>query len=268
MSDALIARWDAFLGTIATRFGEVMEEARAGCAQLLVESDYDFRPMMNAWSAMARRAQELGTRVEETWSTQVERKFEEAGAPADVIAAQRLKGDLLGDRIEDDTERVRLDLFCEAARALGALDEKERGAGFTCRNCGAPLEVPRSFRALNLTCPHCQSVCQYEPSMRARLIENACLEPVCRDAAWAEYLAMRQAERAFRRARPHTLQHIQRWEAAQLAYHRRFFGERLEYVPNEADTLEADVRGRMEQFYAFTLQYEPLWIAAGRPRAI
>jgi hypothetical protein len=45
--------------------------------------------MGNAWSAMERRAKELGTKVEETWSEQVEKKFEEADAPPPIVARER-----------------------------------------------------------------------------------------------------------------------------------------------------------------------------------
>src|SRR4029079_445760 len=80
------------LEQIKGRFQGVLQEAKDGCAGLLEESDLDPIPMSNAWGAMERRAQELGTKIEETWNDQVEKKFEEVNAPPALVAGERRKG--------------------------------------------------------------------------------------------------------------------------------------------------------------------------------
>jgi len=264
VSEALVARWDAFLKNIAERFEQIMQESRDGCAQMLLETNYDPIPMGNAWGAMERRAKDLGTKVDETWRQQVEPKFEEAGASREVVLEQAHKGDALRDRIEVETERTRIGIYCKLARDVAELDKNLHQP---CKQCGAPFAVPLTFRVTNMTCPHCRTVNEYEPGTRTRYVEASCLHSLCEQAAWNEWLAMRAAERAFKQARPHTLAHIQAWEVAQIAYHRKYLTTRLAYLPDQAASFAKDLAGRMEHFYVYSIPNDPEWVRAGRPRA-
>jgi hypothetical protein len=268
MSDALVQRWDGFLKNITDRFQQIMQESREGCAQLLAESNYDPIPMGNAWGAMERRAKDLGTKVDETWRQQVEPKFEEAGASRALIAEQDNKGEQLRDWMELEIEKVRIEIYCKLARDVAEMDKREKQGGYPCKQCGAPLAVPITFRVVNLTCAHCRTVNEYEPGTRTRYIEASCLHSLCQEAAWAEYVAMQQADHAYKRARPHTIQHIKTWEAAQIAYHHKYLTARLQYLPDQAPSFEKDLKGRMEHFYVYGMQNDAEWIKAGRPRAI
>lgn len=267
MSEALVARWDAFLKNIQDRLNQIMQESVDGCAQLLAETSYDPIPMGNAWGAMERRAKELSTKVEETWNQQVEPKFEEAGAARPLIEEQRRKGDALRDHIELEIERTRIGIYCKLARDVAELDAREHGGSYPCRNCGAPLAVPHTFRVVNVACAHCRTMNEFEPGTRTRYVEASCLHSLCQEAAWNEYVAMHRAETAFRRARPHTIAHIQAWEAAQIAYHRKYLTKRLDYLPDQAPSFAKDLAGRMEHFYVYGVQNDAEWIKAGRPRA-
>ncbi|CAN5660041.1 hypothetical protein BH09MYX1_BH09MYX1_46710 [soil metagenome] len=269
MSEALVQRWDGFLKSITDRFQQVMQESREGCAQLLADSDFDTIPMGNAWSAMERRAKELGWKIDETWTSQVEPKFEEAGVPRGLMDQQRAKGNALRDWIELEIERVRIEIYVSAFHAIAQRDAEERASNgpVGCTQCGAPLVVPHSFRALNVTCTHCRTVNSYEPGSRVRMGEASCSHSLCQQTAWNQFVAMNQAEQAYRRARPSTIQHIQAWEAAQIAYHRVYLTKRLELMPEQAAAFEKDLRGRMEHFYVYSIQNELAWIQAGRPRA-
>lgn len=267
MSDALIARWDAFLANIKERFDQIMQESRDGCAQLLADSNYDPLPMGNAWGAMERRAKDLSTKVDETWRQQVEPKFEEANVARPIIAEQSRKGDAFRDWMELEIEKTRIEIYCKCARDVAELDQREKQGGYPCKQCGAPLAVPITYRVVNIPCVHCRTVNEYEPGTRTRYTEASCLHSLCQEAAWNEYVAMHNAETAFRRARPHTIQHIQTWEAAQIAYHRKYLTKRLEYLPDQAPSFAKDLAGRMEHFYVYGVQNDAEWIKAGRPRA-
>jgi hypothetical protein len=267
MSEALVQRWDGFLKTIKERFDQIMQESRDGCAQMLVETNYDPIPMGNAWGAMERRAKDLGTKVDETWRQQVEPKFEEAGVDRGLTRQQSDKGDALREWMENEIERTRIQIYCKLARDVAELDAKEKQGGYPCRQCGAPLAVPVSFRVSNLTCVHCKTVNEYEPGTRTRYIEASCLHSLCQEAAWNEWLAMNQAEKAYKRARPHNIGHIQTWEAAQIAYHRKYLTTRLGYLPDQAASFAKDLAGRMEHFYVYTLNTDGEWAKAGKPRA-
>jgi hypothetical protein len=267
MSDALVQRWDGFLKTITDRFQQIMQESRDGCAGLLADSDYDTIPMSNAWGAMERRAKELGTKVDETWRQQVEPKFDEAGVPKPIIDQQCAKGEQLRDWMEAEIERTGIQIFCDAAREIAKRVAAEKVEGFPCKQCGSPLAVPITFRTVNLTCPHCRTTNEYEPGTRVRMMEASCTHALCQESAWNEWLAMRNAENAWRRARPHTIEHLKAWEAAQIAYHRAYLTKRLQFLPDQAPSFDKDLKGRMEHFYAYTVNNDGVWIKAGRPRA-
>ncbi len=116
---------------------------------------------------------------------------------------------------------------------MAELDKREKQGGYPCKQCGAPLAVPHTFRVLNVACAHCRTVNEYEPGTRTRYVEASCLHSLCQEASWNEFVAMHQAEDAYKRARPHTIQHIQAWEAAQIAYHRKYLTTRLQYLPDQ-----------------------------------
>jgi len=265
MSQALVQRWDAFLKSIQERFEQIMQEARDGCMQLARDSSYDPVPWGNAWGAMERRAKDLDSKIRDTWQEQVEPKFEEAGAPPALIQQQAQKGEALCDWMELEIERTGIQIECTLARELAEIDERERRSGFPCRHCGAPLPAPITHQTVNLTCPYCRTVNEYEPGMRTRFIANS-VDALSKESAWSELVAMRDAERAYHRARPHTIQHIRAWEAAQSAYLRKYLTTRLQYLPDQAASFAKDLASRMEQFY-INLENDAEWAKAGRQRA-
>ncbi len=93
--NAVVARWAGFLMQVQERFATIMREAQEGCPLLLAQAAFDPVPMGNAWGAMEMRARQLETKIEETWSDQVEGAFERAGATPDALAYERAKGDAM-----------------------------------------------------------------------------------------------------------------------------------------------------------------------------
>lgn len=261
---AVTARWEGFLAQVRERYMQILQEARDGCPQLLVQADYDPMPMGNAWTAIEVRLEQLETKIDDTWSDQVESAFEEAGAPPHVVDHERRKGEALRDFMEVERERTRIGIFANAGRAFFERAVAETGRTFPCARCGAPLEVPFTFRALNVPCPHCTTVNGFEPGMRMRMGEM-CVHPLCEEASFSQWLASRQAENAWRAARPVTIAHLKGWERAQIAYLHAYLSARVRLLPDTAQAFDADLRGRMRYFYD-QMDREAAWIQAGRPR--
>jgi hypothetical protein len=266
MSHAVVQRWDAFLAQVKERFLAIMREAQEGCPQLFEQAGYDPVPMGNAWAAIDRRASDLEAKIDETWENQVDAAFENAGAPPHVIAQERRKGETLRDFIGLERERNRIAIHANAGRALFQKAISELGRPFTCSQCGAPLEVPFTFRALNLSCSHCNAVNGFEPGMRMRYGEIL-IHPLCEEAAWHEYVAMRHADNVARRTRSDemTIDVLKHQERAQIAFWRAYLGARARFMPDTAQAFEADLRGKLRTFYEM-LDREGAWIRAGRPR--
>jgi hypothetical protein len=264
MTTPVHARWDGFLSQVRERFIQIMREAEEGCPQLLEQASYDPVPMGNAFSAIEMRAKQLSTKIEETWSSQVERAFEQAGLPPDAIEIERVKGDALRDWFEVERERMRIKIWANAGRMFWKRAVSELGKPFACSRCGAPLEVPFTFRALNVPCSHCRTVNGFEPGTWMRMGEM-CVHPLCEEASWNAWLAMHQAENAWRASRPTTIHHLKAWERTQIAYWRAYLTARIHFLPDTAGAFEADLRGRMRAFYD-QMEREGPWIQAGRPR--
>ena len=260
----IAARWDGFLSQIRERFLQIMKEAEEGCPQLLEQAQFDPVPMGNAWSAIELRAKQLETKIDETWNGQVESAFEQAGAPPQALAQERAKGEALRDWLEIERERTRIKIWSNAGRAFYRRALGELGRPFACVRCGAPLEVPFTFRALNVPCPHCRTVNGFEPGTFMRMGE-ICVHPLCEEAAWEHWVAMFRAEAAWRAARPVTIHHLKAWERAQLGYWQTYLTARVHLLPDTAQAFDADLRGKMRAFYE-QLDREPAWIQAGRPR--
>jgi hypothetical protein len=260
----VVARWDGFLSQVRERFLQIMREAEEGCPQLLEQANYDPTPMGVAWGAIEMRAKQLETKIEETWSGQVERAFEQAGAPPDAVTYERTKGDALRDWFTVERERIRIKIWSDTGRMFYERAKAELGRPFACIRCGAPLEVPFTYRALNVPCPHCRTVNGFEPGTFMRMGEM-CVHPLCEEASWQAWLAMHHAEETWRKARPVTIQHLKTWERAQLAYWHAYLTTRAQLLPDTAQAFDADLRGRMRAFYD-QMDRESAWIQAGRPR--
>lgn len=263
----VIARWDKFLASIESRLQEVLAEARQGCAMLLQQSDHDTMAMSTAWTAMEIRAKALAGKVSETWDEKVEPAFEQADASPPSIAAQREKGHALMRRIDLEVERTRIEVFATAAREVWQRAVAEVPRTLACTQCAAEFPSPQSIVAVNVTCQYCKAVNTFEPGMRARMIEHFCAHPLSEEASWDHWIAMREAEARFHAQRDPQIADFKAYEAAQIAYWRRYLEVRAGMLPHLAPALEADLRGKLQAWYV-RVQHDKAWAAAGRPKAL
>jgi hypothetical protein len=232
MSDAVIARWDAFLDKTRTRATDLLAEASGACAQLIQGGECDANVVFAGWEAVSHRASDLANRVVETWNGQVVGAMEGAGVAGDRLEAERVKASAMRQWIELEIERTRLAIRCDLARETLKREAAEPRTD-SCTRCGAPLDVPLVFITTNVTCGHCRAIVEYVPGTRTRMIAAHCMFDLPEMTAWPEYVVMKEAARAEDK-RAH--------EAAQLVHGRKVLTTRAELLPNEAATFEADLR--------------------------
>jgi hypothetical protein len=92
---------------------------------------------------------------------------------------------------------------------------------------------------------------------------------VAQEAAVHEWRAMRAVERALHAIRPPVpLEPIKAYERAQITYWRAYLRVRSQFEPILARDPALEIRSRMEQWYVYTAEHEPAWVAAGRPREV
>jgi ribosomal protein S27E len=260
----ILARWHGFLAKAHARVHEILAEATTGCAQLFEADDHDPRAMSTAWSAMQRRAEQLVSKIDETWNVSVD---DELGDDQALRTAERERGDALTEQLGHAIEGTRRRIFAEAARALWQRALTEVPTTLRCTQCAAPQAVPSVWQAVNVACPHCAAVITYEPGTRARMVEHFAVPALCEEGTWSQWLALRSAERGRRGHTGDLLPALQAHEQAQLDYERCWLELRARMLPAHAAALEIDLRGRMAAFYQ-SLDSERAWIEAGRPRAL
>ncbi len=258
-------RWQSFLKQIEERHRLVRDEAAAGAREALPEGGYDPTPIAIAWAGVNDRLLELERRIIDTWHEKVEDVFESEGYDRPALDVERQKGEELAFVLESAREAAEMHLFAEIAReihgrALAA--QKER----LCPSCGAPFEVPVSYRSVNLRCAHCGSVATFEPGTLARNAIAFGSHPMAWVAAEREWNAMRRAERRVRDQRPPaSLASLKDHERAQIAYWSAYFRTKSQFEPELFDVAR-EVRARMEWWYTSHAEHEEAWRAAGRPR--
>ncbi|HEY1956782.1 MAG TPA: hypothetical protein VGH28_14280 [Polyangiaceae bacterium] len=264
MSGAAEARWTGFLQQIRERHAAVCAEAEEGTRAALAATEYDFIPISHAWMAVTDRLKELERRIIDTWIAKVESVFESEGVDRDTIKRQRRRGEDLAFELENLREETEMRAYANGAREIHKRALATQ-AEHKCRQCGAPLPIPVTYRAVNIPCPHCRTLCTFEPGTLARVAMASGSHGMAREAAHAEWLAMRNAERAIHDTRsPTPFALLKAYEQAQIAYWRKYIAMRAQLEP-ELQDLALEVRSRM-QFWWTQVESESEWRRAGSPR--
>jgi len=241
------ARWTGFLGKIRTRFDEIRAETEQGCIALLAQCDDDPGPMTTAWTAMDQRMLGLQTKLSTTWEDKVGPLCEDA---AQERRLERM-GDELSAHMERQRERLRVDVYAQAARRIWARARQEQVGQIQCPQCGAPVEVPQTFQSINLPCSYCDGLVTFEPGGRIRAVQVHCVHPLAEDAAWSEWELRDDARQALNSARGEPAHLVKALELAEIAYWRAYLAARAQMVPALAEKLEADLEGKMRAFYLY-----------------
>lgn len=259
------SRWNAFLKQIADRHAAVCSEARQAALDALRSNDYDPSPIAVAWGAVTHRLGELERRISETWHEKVEAAFESEGRDRATLAAARKQGEDLAFELENARERVEKSVYAQGAREMYAR-AISRQNGHICPNCGAPVEVPFTAKALNFRCTHCDAIVSFEPGSEVRMAVAFGAHALAWEAAYDQWVAMRIADRAAREARSPTPIHLLKaYERAQIAHWFKYLEAKALWEPELRD-IPHEVRSRMEQWYRMFADYQPEWVKAGRPQ--
>jgi hypothetical protein len=249
---------------IAERHALLCEEAKREAAQGLVASGYDPIPIAHAWGAVQSRLIDLERRIIDTWHEKVDATYESEGIDNAVRTGDREKGAELAYELENAREACDKSILADAARTMVARalsTQKER----LCPTCGAPLDVPLTYRSVNLTCRACGAVSTFEPGTLMRNVLASGSHALAWQAAHAEWLAMRGADRRARAYRsPTPLAALQDCERAHIAYWWKYSVARAALEPERGD-IRREVQARMDPWYQ-QAEHESQWRDAGRPR--
>jgi hypothetical protein len=265
-----LARWDAFLAQIKGRHEQVRAEALAAGRQLIagVATGGDYLPLSHQLGAVKHRLMELEGKIMDTWHAQVDDAILNEGTPVPVRDAACDKGIALRHALDDAREELEIGLMAELARTRYQVATSQQQP-VLCGGCGAQYQPPHSFRLVEWRCGNCGGGLRYDPSELLRSAGAIGTHPISHEAAAAEWREMQAAQRRASAARsPCPLYLLKAYEAAQIAYWRKYLATRAWFEPELGRDPEMEVRKRMEQWYVYSADQEEEWRSAGRPRAI
>lgn len=264
-----LARWDAFLAQIEERHKQVIAEAEVAARAEIAKLDDggDHIPLVNQLSAVDARLRELETKIIDTWHEKVEDAIFADGHSAEVRDAQFERGDELKYRLDEAREELPIRMLSSLARHRHQRAKAAHGP-VPCAYCGAPLDAPFSFRALELPCGACKGrITLWQPPELMLSVAAIGTHPISQEAAIKEWRAMRAAERAMKAHRsPTPLAALKDYEKAQIAYWRVYLKARAWFEPILARDPRMEIEKRMEQWYVYSADNEKAWVEAGRPR--
>ncbi len=271
-----LERWGNFLAQIAGRHAATRAEAEAAAGQFIasVAAGGDYLPLSHQLMAVRSRLHNLETMITDTWHAKVDAAI--CDECVDARPGAFARGEAVRHALDDAREELEPRIFADLARqrfahALAAnravIDHSDGAARSNCP-CGRVRDPPLSFRATTLSCA-CGARTPFEPGELMRSVAAVGAHALAQVEAVVEWRAMRAAERALHAIRPPCpLAVIKVYERSQITYWRRYLATRAQLEPELARDPALEIRARMEQWYVMTAEYEPAWVAAGRPREI
>jgi RNase P subunit RPR2 len=259
-----VQRWDDFLGKIEERYNALIAEAIAGSRDLFNDTEFNLVPVSQAWSAIRAQVLSLQRKIDDTWSSQVEAAFENAGIDYTVADKHRNKGFALSEKIETDYDRRYVLAMGDLAKTMFEKASVEATKTFPCKNCGTHLEPPKHvFRSAYIVCPSCNMSNTYEPGGLLRSAEHFCSDALSTVSAMAERDAMVRLEKSVNRLSSDaiTLQHLKAWETATMTFWKKYLTARIALIPEFEKEYDADLNAAMKRFYDDVSRY-PQWQSA------
>ena len=261
-------RWSGFLTQIETRHNDLVREAFEGAKEALPELGFDTTPVAVALGAVRGRLQDLESKITDTWDGKVDETYEAEGIGHDERHQAREHGERLRRHLERQRERLEPHAFAHAAHVIHQRAVAER-KDVNCTRCGAPLQPPVGYRAVEVRCGSCGAVGIFEPSSLLRQVEATGSHAIAWVASEREWHAMMDAQEAVRAARsPAPLALLQAYEAAQIEYWTRYFQVKGGMVLEIGNDPNRHIRSRLDFWYAHSAEHEEAWRNAGRPRRL
>jgi hypothetical protein len=139
-------------------------------------------------------------------------------------------------------------------------------APLVCNNCRNVMPLPLVGRNMPIRCA-CGGGADYVPSDLMKMVSATGADAVAKVAAQAEWRQMVEASNLKHEQRPpYSIDLIMHIERTQIAYYRAYWTMRGQFEPERSDVVR-EIRAIMEPWYVTSAEFEPAWVAAGRPRS-
>ncbi len=260
-------RWESFLAQIRDRHAAIIVDCDAALVPILQQlvAGGDTSVISRQLSLTDARMCELEDRIEATFNDKVEGAFESEGASVAVCNAEGLKGRRLRWHLgfaRNLHEPMVLDRLVRMQYAHAQATQ----APLVCAHCRNVMPLPLVGRTMPIRCA-CGGTTEYVPSALMKMASASGADAVAKVAAQAEWRQMVEAQNMRHELRPpYSLEVIMHIERTQIAYYRAYWTMRGQFEPERNDVAR-EIKAIMEPWYVTYAEFEPAWVAAGRPRS-
>jgi hypothetical protein len=272
----ILAQFNAMLAQTSAQLQQLLQQAGAGCQQMIAQNPTDATPLSNALGAIGQQARDLSRRVSDAFSPTYDQIV--AAGPGEPAYSQMKRAQRQFDRWSEETwHRFEFHFRVEQYRAMWPHVQQALQKPAACTRCGGPLHRTTPHKSETITCTACQTANQVMPetvvavyyaSMPHAFAELGAMDKqFLHDRARDEWESYRDAEHAAGRDRPdETLDSLRRREAMQRDYWQTYAQAKAQYEGGTAADVQSLVDARMKQYHE-DLNRNDVWrVANGMPK--
>lgn len=255
-------RWLSFWSKVQARLTEVEAEAEAGLDELMGINPLDTGPIGGGIAAVETRFRGLRDKVEQAVS-KLEQEWDEATDALDLVgterrqvtlawrALQRERGAALRE-VELRCQRLLVRKQADWARLLQPQAERECAQPRVCPQCGASFQPKLVHGTSNVVCAYCGAVNEaFVGSATALYYGGAGVDHLARERAFERWVAMTDADQAFKRRRWPTEEDWQETLAQARAYWTAFYEALVALHPGFNRSVEEAAEAKLAQPIAY-----------------
>jgi hypothetical protein len=254
-----VEEWQGHIREATGQVARLLQEAEAGCKQMLAPRPNDIYPIMNALRAVGLQINEIRVRTGNVWSGQIMSKLLASLDNRAVISSGQAWWDESETWIEESWERFRTFWSQEAARCLWSHASQAIGRPVPCSRCGAPVTASVAHSSETVSCRSCGAVNQLTPdpvvSTYFAMAPDICAERATIEQKLAIARLRRDVE-AFMRSRQMSalgrveepIESLKHWESLERKYWVDYAAAHAAIKPATPEQQEAFVTSRMKSF--------------------
>lgn len=244
----IIQRWDRFLRKMEERFDQSLQQAEDACLEHLIATNYDYYTVILAWQGMKSQIYNLIKKIEQTWDDKVKPEMEKYSDlwTDEVSKLFNIQGKL-------NIKLTRFERILQGKLSQQFYDHaiQTTNQHFKCTQCHAELEIKKDlFRTQYITCTYCNAVNTFEADCKFSQIGWGIIDNIAKHKALNEYDAFIEAEMI------ENEQRIEKYTSAlcretYLSYLKRFFDERIKFMPDLIKDKEKDIDLGMKKMFGY-----------------
>jgi hypothetical protein len=257
---AVVARWDAAIADVHTRFEALLQEAWAASEPLVSQMQLDFGPLTRAWGAIEHRLHAHTSEVGDRWEEICDALCEVDGLPEGTTMSEGCKRDLATTELEIRYQQYHRAIMARAAEVMRRHALQADASSLSCTQCGATLSGASPVsQALDVSCAHCRAVNTIEPGASLRMFAAGGALALAEHAALSHWEAMKRAEiriDQYRDKKAVPMELLESFASSSRAYHAtrleveaQHVPEQRSYVPSKLERHVKDAEKKLRQFW-------------------